>query len=72
MVHKFETALASAPESWKYTPVLFKGGFIKEWDDYFFAVLSASSFGAGIFERLFCLFVRPNTCGLSIYFPSYN
>ena len=39
--HKFKLALACAPESWKYTPVLFKGGFIKEWDDYFFTIEEA-------------------------------
>jgi len=45
MVHKFETALASAPESWKYTPVLFKGGFIDGWPDLFFSVQEAISKG---------------------------
>ena len=39
--HKFKLALACAPESWKYTPVLFKGGFVKEWDDYFFTIEEA-------------------------------
>ena len=37
--HKFKLALACAPESWKYTPVLFKGGFVKEWDDYFLSLI---------------------------------
>ena len=34
--HKFKTALACAPTSWKYTPVLFKGGFLQGWDELFF------------------------------------
>ena len=36
--HKFKTALACAPASWKYIPVVFKGGFIDGWPDLFFSV----------------------------------
>ena len=36
--HKFKTALACAPTSWKYTPVLFKAGFIDGWPDQFFTI----------------------------------
>ncbi len=39
--HKFKIALACAPSSWKYTPVLFKGGFVKDWDEQFFTIEEA-------------------------------
>ena len=39
--HKFITALACAPSSWKYTPVLFKGGFLLDWDDQFYTIEEA-------------------------------
>ena len=43
--HKFKIALACAPSSWKYTPVLFKGGFIDGWPDLFFSVEDAIAKG---------------------------